>query len=200
MTVVPAELVSEGRRPTVALIPGDVRDRYPELLRALEEAYPVHFAGSSAGDVESAAAVIVFPGGRCPDRPRVPTLILAGPGADARRASFPVELSRCVGLHRALHAQRLLERDHQRPARVTVEHGSQVLAVTEGMPIWVRHDSDGVRSEIASAVPSVAPGGGVPARSADRRPVLVAPSARALSLRGCTPHRPGVRRHAAPAS
>jgi len=154
VTVVPAELVSEGRRRPVALIPGNARDRYAELLRALEEAYPVRFVGSSAGDVESAAAVIVFPGGRRPDRPRVPTLILAGSGSDARRASFPVELSRCAGLHRALHAQRLEERDHRRPARVTVEPGSQVLAVTEGTPIWVRDDSGGVRCEIASAVPS----------------------------------------------
>jgi hypothetical protein len=138
----------------VALLPGTAKDRYPELIRALEEAYPVRFVGSSARDLHSAIAVIVFPSGRCPDGLRIPCLILTDPSDGKSGASFRVELARCAGLDRALHGQRLVERDHGLPAPSAVENGGQVLAVTDGMPIWVRDDSRGVRCETASALPS----------------------------------------------
>ena len=140
-------------RRTVAIIPGSARLRHGELLRALEEAYPVSFAGSSRSEIDAADAVIAFPG-ECPDRLRVPCLVLEGSGPERERgSSFTVELSRSAGLDRALHGQRLLERDARPPAPLENGTGSRVLATVAGKPIWVRSDAEGVHRETASALP-----------------------------------------------
>jgi hypothetical protein len=139
----------------VAIIPGSARLRYSELLRALEEAYPVSFVGSSRSEIDAADAVIAFPGGRHPDGLRVPCLVLEGPRPERRRgSSFTVELSRCAGLDRALHGQRLLERDATSPAPLANGTGSRVLATVAGKPVWVQNDAGGVDRETASALPA----------------------------------------------
>src|SRR5438132_4766793 len=115
---------------TVAIIPDAARTTFSELLRALEEAYEVRFVGSGAGEIDSASAVIVFPGGRRPERLPIPCLVLQAPGADEHRGSwFAVDMSRCLGLDRALHGQRLVEYNRTPPAPVEVGRGSTVLAV-----------------------------------------------------------------------
>jgi hypothetical protein len=142
-------------RRTVAIIPGAARLRYSELLRALEEAYPVRFAGSSESDIDSADAAIAFPGERRPDRLRVPCLVLKGPREESEQgSSFTVEMSRCSALDRALHGQKLLENDARPPTPVAVDKGWQVLAVAAGKPIWARNDAEGMGCETASALPS----------------------------------------------
>ena len=96
-------------RRTVAIIPGSARLRYGELLRALEEAYPVSFAGSSRSEIDAADAVIAFPGECRPTGCASRASCSKGPGAERERgSSFTVELSRSAGLDRALHGQRLL--------------------------------------------------------------------------------------------
>jgi hypothetical protein len=139
-------------RRTVAIIPASARDRYPELLRALEEAHPVRFVGSTPRDVDSADAVIVFPGEQVPDALRVPRLILEQPG-DERGLPFTVELSRYPGLDRALHGQRLVEAHAAQPAPVALDPGWRALARADGKPIWARTEADGIDCEIASALP-----------------------------------------------
>jgi hypothetical protein len=139
-------------RRIVAIIPGSARHRYTELLRALEEAYAVRFVGSSASDVDSADAVIVFPGEQGSDALRVPRLVLEKPGGK-RGLSFTVEMSRCLGLDRALHGQRLLEAHACPPAPVVVDSGWRALASADGKPIWARTEADGMDCEIASALP-----------------------------------------------
>jgi hypothetical protein len=140
---------------TVAIIPGSARLRYSELLRALEEAYPVRFAGSGESDLDSADAVIAFPGGHRPDRLRVPCLVLHKPSAGGERgAPFTVEMSPSLGLDGALQRQRLLENDTRLPTPVPIEKGWRVLAVAAGKPIWGQSDVDGVNHEIASVLPS----------------------------------------------
>ena len=140
-------------RRTVAIIPGSARLRYGELLRALEEAYPVSFAGSSRSEIDAADAVIAL---AC-ERPyglRVPCLALEGPGPERERGSpFTVELSRSAGLDRALHSQRLLERHARPPAPLPNGAGTRVLATVAGKPVWVQSDADGVHHETASALP-----------------------------------------------
>ena len=137
----------------MAIIPGSARLRYGELLRALEEAYPVSFAGSSRSEIDAADAVIAF---AC-ERPyglRVPCLALEGPGPERERGSpFTVELSRSAGLDRALHSQRLLERHARPPAPVANGAGTRVLATVAGKPVWVQSDAEGVHHETASALP-----------------------------------------------
>ncbi len=140
---------------TVALIPGSARIAYRELFRALEEAYPVRFVGSSGSDIGSADGVIVTPGGRRPERLTIPCLVLEGPRAEEQRGfSFAVEMSRCAGLDRALHGQRLMEHNRKAPGPVAIENGSRVLAVAAGKPIWARSDAGGTDCETASALPS----------------------------------------------
>jgi hypothetical protein len=142
-------------RRLVAIIPTSARLRYSELLRALEEAYPVRFTGSTGSDIDSADAVIAFPGERRPNRLRVPCLVLKGPVTEGDRgSSFTVEMSRAGGLDRALHGQRLLENDARPPAQVAIDKDWRVLAVAAGKPIWAQSDADGVSYETASALPS----------------------------------------------
>jgi hypothetical protein len=142
-------------RRLVAIIPASARLRYRELLRALEEAYPVRFTGSTGSDIDSADAVIAFPGERRPNRLRVPCLVLKGSGTEGDRgSSFTVEMSRAGGLDRALHGQRLLENDARPPAPVAIDKDWRVLAVAAGKPIWAQSDADGVNYETASALPS----------------------------------------------
>ncbi|MGZ4264268.1 MAG: hypothetical protein ACXVHB_12005 [Solirubrobacteraceae bacterium] len=139
----------------VAIVPSSARARYSELLRALEEAYPVTFTGSSPHEIRSAAAVIAFPGERRPDGLRVPCLQLADPGGQpARGSSFTVEMSRCDEVHRALRGQRLLEKDASPPAPLVPDAGDRVLAATAGKPIWVHNETHGEFWETASALPS----------------------------------------------
>jgi hypothetical protein len=141
-------------RALIAIIPGSARARYSELWRALEEAYPVTFAGSSVDDVDAGDAVIAFPGAKGLDKLRVPCLELTHPGTDREPgASFVVEMSSCAGLDRALHGQRLLESDRWPPAPLAVE-GGRVLATAANKPIWVDMSTGGPSHEIASALPS----------------------------------------------
>lgn len=142
-------------RSVVAIIPGSARSRYSGLFDALEEAYPVRFAGSAESDLDGADAVIAFPGSGRPERLRVPCLVLKRPeGNGEPQPSFMVEMSRCGALDRALHGQRLVENASTRPAPVVIERGARVLAAVEGRPVWSQTDADGAQHETASALPS----------------------------------------------
>lgn len=139
----------------VAIIPSSARARWSELLRALEEAYGVTFTGSSAREVDSAAAVIAFPGARRPQGLRVPCLQLTDPGRQpARGSSFTVVMSRCDEVDPALRGQRLRENDASVPAPLVPDEGDRVVAATAGNPIWVDHQVHGEVWETASALPS----------------------------------------------
>jgi hypothetical protein len=139
----------------VAIVPGSARNAYRELFRALEEAYPVRFVGSGASDIISAGAAIVMPGGQRPDALTIPCLVLQGPGAEEQQgSSFAVEMSRSVGLDRAMHGQRLIEHDRKPPAPVTLERDCRVLAFVAGKPIWTQSGAAGTYCETANTLPS----------------------------------------------
>jgi hypothetical protein len=139
----------------VAVVPSSARARYSELLRALEEAFPVTFTGSSPHEIDSASAVIAFPGEPPPEGLRVPCLQLADPGRQhARGSSFTVEMSRCREVERPLRGQRLVENVARQPAPLATEAPGRVLATTAGKPIWVHNEVHGVARETASALPS----------------------------------------------
>lgn len=141
------------RLQTVAIIPGAARDRYRELLRALEEAFAVRFVGSTGSDAATADAAIVLPGGRRAGRDGIPCLILSGREGDAEPGSgFSVEMSRSAALDRVLRGQLLAEAGRPPPAPVAVSSGCDVLASAAGTPVWVR-DAAG-RVETASALPT----------------------------------------------
>lgn len=143
------------RNRAVAILPSSARAGCRELLRALEEAYPVTFTGSSPREVDSAAAVIAFPGAHRPKGLRVPCLQLRDPGhRPARGSSFTIEMSRCDEVDRALRGQRLEENDVSVPAPLVPDEGDRVLAATPGNPIWVQHQVGGEVWETASALPS----------------------------------------------
>jgi hypothetical protein len=121
----------------------------------LEEAYPVRFVGSGVGDIDTAAAVIVFPGGRRPARLPLPCLVLAAQGAEPQIGSaFSVEMARCAEVDRALRGQRLTEHDSKPPAPLRLDGGRRVLAVAAGKPVWVTSEPGGIHTSVASAVPS----------------------------------------------
>ncbi len=142
-------------RRIVAIIPGAAKLRYSALTRALEEAFPVRFVGSSASDIDAAYAVIVFPDGRRPERLRVPCLVLKGRRAHEKRGStFTVEISRCAQLDRALHGQALIEQDCQPPTSLVMERGCRVLAVAAGKPVWTQSALGGIDRVTASSVPA----------------------------------------------
>jgi hypothetical protein len=139
----------------VAIIPGSTRARYPELLRALGEAFAVRFVGSSGREIDRAHAAIVFPGGHRPERLPVPCLVLSGGEAPHQHgASFAVQMSWCPGLDRALQGQVLVEEDGREPAALALGRGCHPLALAAGKPIWSRSDSGGVECVTAAAVPS----------------------------------------------
>jgi hypothetical protein len=139
----------------VAIIPGGATVGYRALTRALEEAFPVRFVGSSESDIDAASAVIVFPGGRRPERLRVPCLVLKGSRThEERGASFTVEMSRCAQLDRPLHGQALTEHDRRPPTSLVTARGCRVLAVAAGKPIWTQSELDGIDHVTASSVPS----------------------------------------------
>lgn len=142
-------------RQTVAIIPAAASARYAELLAALEEAYPVRFAGSDGGEIAAARGVIVFPGGSRPQHLSVPCLVLEAPGAEHERgASFTVELSRCGELDRALQGQRLGEHDRRPPPALSLPDRGRALALAAGRPIWTQSDPRDGDCQTASALPS----------------------------------------------
>jgi len=145
--------VSTNKR--VAIVPAGTRSCYPELLRALEEAYPVRFVGSREEEIGAASAVIVLPGGRRPESLSVPCLVLGGPaGEEERGSSFTVEMSRSEGLDRALHGQRLTEHDRKPPPSIPIERGCRVLATVAGNPVWTQSNGESGDYERASSLPS----------------------------------------------
>ena len=135
-------------RREVAIVPAAARGHLRELLRALEEAFPVRFVDAPA---EDARAVVVLPGGTRPARPGVPCLVYAGGGEEASGSDFEARMSRFAGLHRALRGQRLTERGRPVPEALTVSAGAEVLAVAAGRPAWVR-EPDG--TETVSGAPA----------------------------------------------
>jgi hypothetical protein len=134
-------------RRDVAIVPAAARGDLRELLRALEEAFPVRFVDAPGRDVR---AVVVLPGGMRPRHSGVPCLVYAGAGEEAPGARFDVRMSRFAGLHRALRGQVLTERGRRAPAALPVDGAAGVLAFAAGRPAWVR-DADG--TEIASCAP-----------------------------------------------
>lgn len=139
----------------VAIVPAGPRSCYPELLRALEEGYPVRFVGSTDEEIGAADAVIVLPGGRRPGGLSVPCLELGGPPAvEERGSSFTVEMSRCEGLDRALRGQRLTEEDRMPPPPIPTERGCRVLATVAGKPVWIQSTGEAGHYERASSLPS----------------------------------------------
>ena len=131
----------------MAIVPAGARGRLRELLRALEEAFPVRFVDEARPDVH---AVVVLPGGMRPDISGIPCLVLTGADEEAPGAEFDVRMSRFAGLHRALRGQRLTERGRRAPVSAPVADGAEVLAVAAGRPAWVR-EANG--TEVASADP-----------------------------------------------
>jgi hypothetical protein len=146
--------VSAQRRP-VAIVPAEARSWYPELLRALEEAFPVRFVGLSEGQIGEASAVIVLPGGSRPERLSVPCLVLHGPARGEELGSaFTVEMSRCAGLDGALHGQRLIEHERRPPPSIQIERGCRVLAEVAGKPVWTQRNGRNDDCERASTLPA----------------------------------------------
>jgi hypothetical protein len=142
-------------RTTVSVVPQSALAAHGELLRALEEAFPVRFVGSSDADIGASGAVIVFPGGAPPSRLPIPCLTLTGepaPGGGGR--AVVVEMAREAGLDRALHGQSLVDEHHGPSAPVPVGRGFRVLATALGAPVWVTNDA-AAGEETASAYPSV---------------------------------------------
>jgi hypothetical protein len=122
----------------IAIVPGEATSRYPRLLSALEEAYPVRFiAAADGGGAEQMDALVVLPDGRAPERSTVPYLMLQGDQQEAPRGdAYRVEMSRSVRLHRALFGQELTEHASPRPVGIEVEPGHDVLASVAGKPVW----------------------------------------------------------------
>jgi len=146
-------LMNDVRR-AVAIIPRSAIPAYANLLGALEEAYPVQFVGSRTGDIDTAAAAIVFPGGQRPESLPIPCLVLTAPGAESQRGlGFAVDIARCADIDRALHGQRLAEQHHGMPAALPLDGCLRVLASAGGKPVWVQSVAGGVHWSAASAVP-----------------------------------------------
>jgi hypothetical protein len=129
---------------SVAIVPGEATSRYPRLLTALEEAYPVRF-GAGAGDrgAEQMDALVVLPGGHAPERPTVPCLVLEASHPDARADPYRVEMSRSLRLDRALSGQELIDRASRQPVGIEVSPGHEVLASVAGKPVWTCRIADG---------------------------------------------------------
>src|SRR5690348_4632351 len=148
-----SDVTGDPRR-TVAILPAAAIVRYAPLLGALEEAYPVRFAGTDGVDADRASGVAVFPGGSRPQRLQAPCLVLQGPGAQEERgASFTVAFTRDAALHRALHGQQLLEHGRRRPPAAEIPPGGRALALAGGTPIWTQSDPRDGDCQVASAVP-----------------------------------------------
>lgn len=136
----------------VAVIPEAAAAGHRPLLGALEQACPVRFVGAGDAELATAAAVIVLPGGRLPERLAVPSLVLEGePAADA--SPFQVRLHEHDGLARALRGQRLVERTAPPPRPLALAAGQEVLAEVGDAPVWLRADDDGIARETAAAAP-----------------------------------------------
>ena len=133
-------------RREVAIVPAAARERLRELLRALEEAFPVRFVDAAGADV---GAVVVLPGGTRPALPGVPCLVYPRAAEEGPESGFEVRMSRFAGLHRALRGQCLTEDGGRVPAALTVPSGAEVLAVAAGRPAWVR-EVDGTETVSAS--------------------------------------------------
>lgn len=140
-------------RREVAIVPAAARGHLRELLRALEEAYPVRFVDGPTADVR---ALVVLPGGTPAAHPGVPCLVYSGAGEEAPGAEFEMRMSRFAGLHRALRGQCLSERGRRAPAALTVAAGAEVLAVAAGRPAWVR-EADGTET-VSGAPAELGPG------------------------------------------
>jgi len=140
-------------RRKVAIVPAAERGHLRELLRALEEAFPVRFVDAPAEDVR---AVVVLPGGTRSVLPGVPCLVYAGDRQEPPGSGFDVRMSRFAGLHRALRGQGLTERGRGVPAALNVPAGSEVLAVAAGRPAWVR-EPDGAET-VSGAPAELGPG------------------------------------------
>jgi hypothetical protein len=136
----------------VAVIPDAAGAGHRPLLAALEQAYPVRFVGGGDAELAAAAAVVVFPGGRLPERLAVPSLVLEGeqaPGAPP----FQVRLQEHHRLAPALRGQRLVERTAPAPGPLAPAAGQEVLAAVADAPVWLRSDDGGIARETAAAAP-----------------------------------------------
>jgi hypothetical protein len=139
------------RTRTVAVIPARAAERYPELWRALEEAYPVRFVHRRAGDLTPADAAIVFPGDRAPERFHGPCLELHAEPPHRPGATLQVELCTSDALDRPLRGQTLAEHDRGAPVPLGGVDGWQVLATAEGSPIWARRAAAAEGERVAAA-------------------------------------------------
>jgi hypothetical protein len=143
------------RTRTVATIPAGITERYTELWRALEEAYPVRFVHRRTGELESVDAAIVFPGERAPERFPGPCLELDAEPPHRPGSTLRVDMGRSDALDRTLRGQVLAEHDRGRPAPVRVADGWRVLATADGRPVWARRaGTAGAEREVAAAVPA----------------------------------------------
>ena len=136
----------------VAVIPDAAAAGHRPLLDALERAYPVRFVGDGDAELAAAAAVIVFPGGRLPERLAVPSLVLEGEPA-AGAAPFRVHMHEHDRLARALRGQQLAERTAPSPGPLAPAAGQEVLAEVGDAPVWLRGDDGGIARETAAAAP-----------------------------------------------
>ena len=136
----------------VAVIPDSAAAGHRPLLAALEQAYPVRFMGGGDDGLAAAAAVIVFPDGRLPERLGVPSLVLQGEPA-AGAPPFQVRMHEHDRLARALRGQRLVERTAPPPRPLAPAAGQEVLAEVGDAPVWLRADDGGVARETAAAAP-----------------------------------------------
>jgi hypothetical protein len=138
-------------RVAVAVIPDAARAGHRRLLAALQQAYPVRFVGDD--ELAAAAAVIVFPGGRLPERLAVPSLVLEGEPA-AGASPFQVRMHEHEGLARPLRGQRLVERTAPQPRPLAPAAGQEVLAEVGDAPAWLRRDDGGIARETAATAPA----------------------------------------------
>ena len=136
----------------VAVIPDAAAAGHRPLLAALEQAYPVRFVGGGDAELAAAAAVVVFPGGRLPERLAVPSLVLEGEPA-AGAPPFRVRMHEHDRLAPALRGQRLVERTAAPPMPLAPAPGREVLAEVGDAPVWLRSDDGGIARETAAAVP-----------------------------------------------
>jgi hypothetical protein len=140
-------------RVAVAVIPDAARAGHRRLLAGLEQAYPVRFVGDA--ELAAAAAVVVFLGGRLPERLAVPSLVLEGEPA-AGASPFQVRLHEHEGLARPLRGQRLVDQTAPPPRPLAPAAGQEVLAEVSDAPVWLRGDDGGiVRERAAAAAPAL---------------------------------------------
>ena len=139
-------------RVAVAVLPDADGARHRPLLAALEQAYPVRFVGGGDDELAAAAAVIVFPGGRLPERLAAPSLVLEGEPA-AGASPFQVRMHEHDGWPGRCAGSGWSSAWRRRTRPLAPAAGQEVLAEVGGAPVWLRGEDGGITRETAAAAP-----------------------------------------------